>query len=236
MLIFGCIFLGALIKVGDFPQILMPSHDYEYVLENGLKEGQHIKGEIFYSLGSFASEESYTQYENSRTASKTTGYYYMIPVGENGMAAVFVRKDDLNAMDALTNETYNYLMGGDVPQTEVHFEGVAVKMEKNLAGLESAFRDQLEYMGYTDSEVEEMLATYSDGECLVLEGPADMSVMYVMMIIVFAVILLAIFLIVRGYRKELAYDRMRESGMMKPDGVTKTDMSNTSQTTYYVNK
>lgn len=236
MLIFGCIFLGALIKVGDFPQILMPSHDYEYVLENGLKEGQHIKGEIFYSLGSFASEESYTQYENSRTASKTTGYYYMIPVGENGMAAVFVRKDDLNAMDALTNETYNYLMGGDVPQTEVHFEGVAVKMEKNLAGLESAFRDQLEYMGYSDSEVEEMLATYSDGECLVLEGPADMSVMYVMMIIVFAVILLAIFLIVRGYRKELAYDRMRESGMMKPDGVTKTDMSNTSQTTYYVNK
>lgn len=236
MLIFGCIFLGALIKVGDFPQILMPSHNYEYVLENGLKEGQHIKGEIFYSLGSFASEESYTQYENSRTASKTTGYYYMIPVGENGMAAVFVRKDDLNAMDALTNETYNYLMGGDVPQTEVHFEGVAVKMEKNLAGLESAFRDQLEYMGYTDSEVEEMLAAYSDGECLVLEGPADMSVMYVMMIIVFAVILLAIFLIVRGYRKELAYDRMRESGMMKPDGVTKTDMSNTSQTTYYVNK
>lgn len=236
MLIFGCIFLGALIKVGDFPQILMPSHDYEYVLENGLKEGQHIKGEIFYSLGSFASEESYTQYENSRTAFKTTGYYYMIPVGENGMAAVFVRKDDLNAMDALTNETYNYLMGGDVPQTEVHFEGVAVKMEKNLAGLESAFRDQLEYMGYTDSEVEEMLATYSDGECLVLEGPADMSVMYVMMIIVFAVIMLAIFLIVRGYRKELAYDRMRESGMMKPDGVTKTDMSNTSQTTYYVNK
>lgn len=177
LFIFGCIFLGAMIKVGDFPYILMPSHDYEYVLENGLKEKQHIKGEIFYSLGSFASEESYTQYENSRTASKTTGYYYMIPVGEGGMAAVFVRKDDLDAMEALTNETYNYLAGGDIPQTEVHFEGVAVKMEKNLAGLEGAFRDQLEYIGYTESEVEEMLASYSDGECLVLEGPAAPSYM-----------------------------------------------------------
>lgn len=236
LFVFACIFLGAMIKVGDFPQILMPSHDYEYVLENGLKEGQHIKGEIFYSLGSFASEESYTQYEDYRTASKTTGYYYMIPVGESGMAAIFVRKDDLEAMDALTEETYNYLIGGEIPQTEVHFEGVAVKMEKNLKGLEGAFRDQLEYMGYTDSEVEEMLAAYSDGECLVLEGPADMSVMYVMMAVVFLVFLISILLIVRNYRKELAYDRMRENGTMKPDGATKVDMSDTYQTTYYVNK
>lgn len=242
LFVFACIFLGAMIKVGDFPQILMPSHDYEYVLENGLKEGQHIKGEIFYSLGSFASKESYTEYEDSRTGAKsrttakTTGYYYMIPVGEGGMAAVYMHKDDLDAMDALTEETYNYLNGGEIPQTEVHFEGVAVKMEKNLAGLEGAFRDQLEYMGYADSEVEEMLATYSDGECLVLEGPADMSVMYVMMAVVFLVFLISILLIIRNYRKELAYDRMRENGTMKPDGATKVDMSGTYQTTYYVNK
>ena len=236
LFIFGCIFLGAMIKVGDFPYILMPSHDYEYVLENGLKEKQHIKGEIFYSLGSFASEESYTQYETYRTASKTTGYYYMVPVGEAGMAAVFVRKDDLDAMDILTEETYNYLAGGDIPQTEVHFEGVAVKMEKNLAGLEGAFRDQLEYMGYTESEIEEMLAVYSDGECLVLEGPADVSVIYVMMAVVFAVLLLAIILIIRNYRRELEYDRMKENERMKPENATKVDMSNTYQTTYRINK
>lgn len=160
LFVFACIFIGAMVKVGDFPQILMPSKDYDYVMENGLKEGQHIKGEIFYSLGSFASEESYTQYENSRTASKTTGYYYMIPVGENGLAAVFIRKDDIAAMEKLTEETYNYLMGGDIPQTGVPFNGVAVKMEKNLAGLEGAFREELEYMGYAEGEVEEMLATF----------------------------------------------------------------------------
>ena len=179
VLLLGCIFLGVLIKEGDFPNILMPSHDYDYVLENGLKKGQHIKGEIFYSLGSFASEESYTQYENSRTASKTTGYYYMIPVGEGGMAGV-------------------------------HFEGVAVKMDKQLKGLENAFREELEYMGYTESEVEEMLSSYSDGECLVLYGPAQMSTAYVMIAVSIFAILLGIFLIARNYRKEVEYDERND--------------------------
>jgi len=234
VLIFGCIFLGVLIKKGDFPNILMPAHDYEDVLENGLKDGQHIKGEIFYSLGSFASEETYTQYENSRTAAKTSGYYYMIPVGENGMAAIYIRKDDLEDMEALTNETYEYLAGGDVPQTEVHFEGVALKMDKQLNGLENAFREELEYMGYTESEVEEMLDSYSDGECLVLFGPADMIVAYVMIGISIFAILLGIFLIAHNYRKEVEYDKKRADGMTNPQSVTRTNNTyGTSQTTTY---
>ena len=225
VLLLGCIFLGVLIKEGDFPNILMPSHDYDYVLENGLKKGQHIKGEIFYSLGSFASEESYTQYENSRTASKTTGYYYMIPAGEDGMAAVFIRKADLDAMERLTEETYEYLDGGDIPQTEVHFEGVALKMDRNLKGLEGAFRDELEYLGYTESDVEKMLTSWSDGECLVLYGPAQMSTMYVMTAVAFVLVLTGIFFIARNYRRETEYDELRESGI-----------SGTSYTTYYVNR
>lgn len=232
LLVFGCIFLGVMVKMGDFPFILMPSHDYEYVLENGLKKGQHIKGDIFYSLGSFASEESYTQYEDYRTASKTTGYYYLIPVGENGMAAIDIYNANVETMEALTEETYLYLMGGDVPQTTLHFEGVAVKMDKNLEGLEDAFREQLEYMEYTDSEVEEMLAQWTDGECLVLTGPAQMSTMYAMIGGSFAAILLALFLIVRNYRKELKYDRMEAEGLTgKP---RQPQMMGTSEsTTYY---
>ena len=62
-------------------------------------------------------------------------------------------------------------------------------------------------MGYTESEVNEMLTSYSDGECLVLSGPAEMSTMYVMTAIVFAVLLLAILLIVRNYRREAEYDK-----------------------------
>lgn len=237
LFIFACIFLGAMIKVGHFPQIIMPPKNYEYVLENGLKKGQHIKGEIFYSLGSFAVKESYTQYKNSRTASEVTGYYYLIPVGDGGMAAVYIREDDLDAMEALTEETYYHylLMVGEPPQTKVHFEGVAVKMEKSLAGLEGSFRDQLEYMGYTESETEEMLAAYSDGECLVLEGPADMSVMYVMVAVVFIVFLISILLIAGNYKKELEYDRARENDSGRPNvprGIPET----TQDTTYYINR
>ncbi|MCM1082485.1 MAG: hypothetical protein NC428_03320 [Clostridium sp.] len=208
LLFIGIVMLASLIKGGTFPQIFMPSHDYDEVLEDGLKKGQHIKGDIYYSFGSFASQESYTQYENSRTASKTTGYYYLIPVGEQGVAAIYVRKDDLSAMKTLTAETEAYLMGGELPKTTVHFDGTAVKMEKHLDGLEGAFRDGLKEMGYTESEIEEMISTYTDGECLVLYGPADMSVMYVMTAIAFVLILIGIVLVVVKYRKEARIDKM----------------------------
>lgn len=208
----GCIMIASMIKMGNFPWILLPSHDYEYVLDNGLKKNQHIKGEIIYSFGSFAAKESYTQYEKYRTAAKTTGYYYIIPVGESGMAAVYIRKDDLNDMKALTNETYEYLVSGAIPQTKVHFEGVAMEMNKNLKGLEKTFRKELENMGYTESEVEEMLSRSSDGKCLVLYGPADMSVMYVMIAIAAFMILLGLFFIIRNYRKEVKYYKEKEIG------------------------
>lgn len=149
----------------------------------------------------------------------------MIPAGEDGMAAVFIRKADLDAMERLTEETYEYLDGGDIPQTEVHFEGVALKMDRNLKGLEGAFRDELEYLGYTESDVEKMLTSWSDGECLVLYGPAQMSTMYVMTAVAFVLVLTGIFFIARNYRRETEYDELRESGI-----------SGTSYTTYYVNR
>lgn len=200
-LLFGCVLLGTLIKEGDFPQLLLPAKDYDYVLENGLKNGQHVKGEISYCLGSFAAKETYTQYENSRTAGKTTGYYYMIPVGEGGLAAIYVRDADVDAMERLSEETYAYMSGGEEPKTRVHFEGVSVKMERNLKGLEGAFRDDLKDLEYTDSEIEEMLKNYTAGECLVLQGPAAMSTFYVMAAISIVLILLGILLVVRNFRK-----------------------------------
>lgn len=236
LFIFACVFIGISISKGDFPQIILPSHDYEYVLSNGIKSGQHIKGEIFYSLGSFASKETYTQYENSRTPSKTNGYYYIVPVGEYGMAAVYIYKDDVAAMEQLTEETYNYLMGGEMPQTSVYFNGVTKKMDKELKGLERAFREELEYMGYAESEVEEMLESFSGGECLVLTGPKDMSVMYVMTGIEFAVLLWAIILLVHNYRKELEYDKAKEQERIKAEEAAKWDISGDFQNTYYTNQ
>lgn len=236
LIMFGCILLGVMVKDGTFPQILFPSKDYDYVLDNGLQKGQHFKGEIYYCLGGFASMETYTQYENYRTAGKTSGYYYMIPVGEGGMAAVYVRDADKSLMDRLTDETEEYLMGGEAPQTGVQFNGVAVTMRRNLSGLESAFKSELTDIGYTQSEIDEMIASYTDGEYLVLYGPADVSIVYVMMAIGLVLILIGILLFVRRYRQEAAYDRAAKAGMTKPQDVTKRDLSDDSQTTYYVER
>lgn len=233
LIFFGCVLLGVMIKDGEFPQILFPSKDYDYVLDNGLKKGQHVKGEIYYSLGGFAAKETYTQYEDYRTAGKTSGYYYLIPAGEGGMAAIYIYEDDKSTMDRLTDETEEYLMGGDAPKTSVEFNGVAVTMRRNLSGLESAFKSELENMGYSQSEIDEMLASYTDGEYLVLSGPADVSVMYVMMGIALVLILIGILLFVRRYRQEAAYDRAAANGQTKQQSVPRQDMSDASQTSYY---
>lgn len=207
LIVIGCILYGVMIKDGEFPQILFPSQDYDYVLDHGLKKGQHVKGEIYYCLGGFASKETYTQYEDYRTAGKTSGYYYLIPVGEGGMAAIYVRDEDRAAMDQLADETEEYLMGGDPPVSSIQFNGVAVTMRRNLSGLESAFKSELTDLGYTQSEIDEMLASNTDGEYLVLSGPYDISTVYVMMAIGFVLILIGILLFVRRYRQEAAYDR-----------------------------
>ena len=79
-------------------------------------------------------------------------------------------------------------------------------MGKNLKGLEGAFRSGLKEMGYTESKIEEILSSYSDGKCLVLSGPAAMSTLYVMLGIAFVLILAGIILIIHNYKKEKEYD------------------------------
>lgn len=205
----GCIMLAVMISDGSFPNLLLPAHDFDDVMDNGLKTGAHIKGELPYSYGGFATKESYTQNKTSRTAAKTTGYYYLIPAGDEGIAAVYVHKDKFDSMEDLTEETYDFVTGGQEPQGTVHFEGTALKMDKELQGLEKAFRSELKDMGYSEAEITEMLSAYTDGECLVISGPRDISTFYVMTAIAFAAIIAGILLIVRGYKKEKAYDEQR---------------------------
>lgn len=232
LLMMGIVLYIVLIAGGEFPSILFPAHDYEYVLENGLKSGDHIKGEIFFSVGSFGSKESYTQYETYRTASETDGYYYMIPAGDGGMAGLYVYKDDLEIMEQLTEETYNYLMGGSVPHTTIYFHGVAKTMDRELEGLEDAFREQLEYMEYTESEIEEMLAAYTNGECLVLSGPKEMRDMYIMLATGTILIIWALILIIRDFIEETRYEKMRANGMAGQPRQPQV-MGTSGNTTYY---
>lgn len=214
LIVFGCIIIAAGIKEGDIIQLMMPSHDYDYVLENGLKNGDHIKGDIYYNVGGFASQSTYTQYEDHRSGSKTSGYYYIIPVGESGYAAIYVRNDDKSTMDKLEDETYEYMNGGEAPKSVLHFNGVATKMEKHLKGLEKLFKDQLKEWEFTDAEIEEMLAD-TDGEFLVLEGPADATVVFIMEGIGVVLAVLGIFFFIRRYKKEKAWEEKREEEWTK---------------------
>lgn len=209
LLLFGGIFLGMTIQKGHMIQLLKPAHNYDEVLGEGLAEGDHVQGDIYYSLGQFATQSTYTQYEDYRTAAKTSGYYYIIPVGNSGLAAVYVRKADKQIMDQITNETYAYLEGGASPQTVLHFNGVAVEMEESLAGLDAAFREQLKQWEYSDQDIETIIQA-TEGKLLVLEGPADVTTVYAMAGVGLLVIALAVFLFIRKYKKEKAWAAQEE--------------------------
>ncbi len=208
LLVVGIVMLSSTIKSSHLLQLLKPSHDFDYVLENGIKEGDHIKGEIYYSYGYFAKEETYTQKGNSRTPSKLSGYYYLIPAGDYGMAALYVRKDDKNIMEAVTDDTYAYIQGGDFPKNSYSVNVVAVKMEKKSANLTNLFKKEIAGFGYTDEDMDEFFKC-TDGTYLLLEGPADVSVAYVFGGVSVLLIALGIFLFIRGYKKRKAWEAKR---------------------------
>lgn len=204
----GIVLLVSTVKSTHLFQLLKPSHDFDYVLENGIKEGDHIKGEIYYSYGYFAKEETYTQKGNSRTPSKLSGYYYIIPAGDYGMAALYVRKSDASVMEKVTDETYAYIDGGSAPTSSLKVDAVAVKMEKKSASLLKMFREEIEEFGYTDADMEAFLAC-TDGTYLLLEGPADATVAYAFGGVSLLCFALAVFFFVRGYKKRKAWEAKR---------------------------
>ena len=48
--------IGLVMYAGDILALFKPVRGYDYVLDNGLRAGNRIEGEIYYSLGCFASE------------------------------------------------------------------------------------------------------------------------------------------------------------------------------------
>lgn len=209
LLFVGGLVMGMTVKEGKIFQLLKPAHDYDYVLDHGLNEGDHIKGEIYYTLGQFASKSTYTKYEDYQTAPKVSGYYYVIPVGEAGFAAIYVSKDNRPLMETVADETYDYLTNGTPIQSSLPFNGVAIKMENELKGLESSFKEQLKDWDYTDAEIEEMLKS-SDGKFLVLQGPADVTIVYGMGAVGLVMFGLGIFFYIRRYKKQKAWEEKRE--------------------------
>ena len=197
-------------SLGDVLSLVKPAHDYDYVMQNGLKEGDHIKGEIYFSLGCFATELTTREYSDNSTSSSISNYYYIIPTGGSAMAvaAIEIHKNQLEIMKALTDETYNYLTDVTSQITGgLEFNGVVRDMAE-VGLLEEYFTESLKSMDYTESEIDEMRAE-NDGKLLILM-PRNETACYVMFGLSFVMILLSIILYVRRYKKEKAWEEKRE--------------------------
>ena len=64
---------------------LKPAISFEDMLEEGteVKAGAHVSGKVPYVFDAFASEETYTRYnDGSRSGGKASGAYYLVPTAE----------------------------------------------------------------------------------------------------------------------------------------------------------
>lgn len=189
LILFGGIMVFASGK--DMIISFKPAITFEQMLDGKeVKAGSHVAGEVVYVLDYFASESTYTQRsDGSRSGDKANGNYYLIPTAE-GYIGLKSRQVDVADMNRLSDETYNFLMEGTEPTTEIFMQGSVEVMEDELAGY---YREYLEDMGYTASEIDAM------GEPLVIQYVSFTSVR-VLCLIGAALMALGIFLWCREYK------------------------------------
>ena len=95
-------------------------------------------------------------------------------------------------MEKISEETYEFLMGGAEPTTTFQAEGGVEVMEPEL---EKYYREYLVDMGYSESEIDEM------GEPLVIKY-VSFTAVRVIFFLGLGVVVVAIFLVVRRYTRE----------------------------------
>lgn len=132
---------------------LKPAVTFDELLETEPKEGMHIKGNVAYTYDSFASEETWTERrDGSRTAAKTSSYYYVIPAADTYLGLEVPTKLH-SGMDTLAEETYDFLMTGAEPQAEVPVNGSIIKMNSELT---KYMKEYLAEGGFSESEIAQL--------------------------------------------------------------------------------
>ena len=133
---------------------LKPAVSFDGLLEEGaeITSGMHISGRVPYVLDCFAAESAYTQFSNGMSSNSwATGKYYLLPTSGN-FIALKSRQADVEALDALIDETWSHIMeGGAEPSTEFRMTGKTAPLEGRPA---QYYREYLMEMGYTESELE----------------------------------------------------------------------------------
>ena len=130
--------------------------DFGDLIDGTVEVGDRVCGDIYYALDYFAIEQSWTERsDGSRTAKKTSAYYYIIPAGDD-FAAIEINASKGTSMEKLSEETWEYLMGGDDTVTTVPFDGRVKLLEKEEPDLVSYYEEMMEDFGYTQDELDEM--------------------------------------------------------------------------------
>ena len=157
LLVCAVIAVGLLfVSLGDTLASLGQPKDFGDLLDGTVSVGDRVCGEIYYALDYFATEESYTKHsDGSRTAAKTSAYYYIIPAGE-GFATIRIHSSKGKAMAKLADETWDYLMGGGDTSTVVEFDGRAKLLEKEEPDLVAYYEAAMEDFGYTRDDLDAM--------------------------------------------------------------------------------
>ena len=149
--------LGMLISIDRFAIAVKPAVDFENLLDSYAAPGDHVEGKVLYTYGCFA-EASVIHAEYGRKTGETkSGYYYAVP-SVDGVMILEVPLRYHTVMEALTEQTFHYLYGGNEPQADARINGYVVK--NNSESLQRMLTEYLENLGYSAQEIADMGETY----------------------------------------------------------------------------
>jgi len=194
LLLCAVIAIGLLfVSLSDTLASFRQSKDFLDLLDGTVSVGDRVRGDIYYALDYFATKESWTEHsDGSRTAAKTTSYYYIIPAGD-GFAAIQINASKGKDMEKLSDETWNYLMGGDDTVSSVPFDGRAKLLEEEDPELVRYYEETMVEIGYTQDELEDL------GPVMLLI-PRDFNAIRTFCAIGAVFLVIAVFLAVRTFR------------------------------------
>ena len=204
------IFFGGMTLYMSIPDLIIsfkPVVSFEELLEEDgaqLKAGGHVAGNVVYVLDYFASESTYTRRQDgSRSGNRPTGNYYLVPTADSYIG-VKSRQADVEALNQLSEETFEYLTTGEEPKTECFMEGKVELLEDKLV---KYYQEYLEELGVEKEEIEAM------GVPLVVRY-VNFTAVRVMTAIGAVLLLLAVLLYRRRYLREA-----RGSGLQRAEDL-----------------
>lgn len=149
--------IGMLISIDSFAIAVKPAMNFEDIMNFSIKPGDHIEGKVLYTYGCFAESSVISAKYGKKTGETKNGYYYAVP-DRSGVVILSVPTRYYNAMETLTEETFEYLYGGGLPQINAQVNGYVVKNDSE--SLQRLLKEYLEKLGYTAQEIADMGEIY----------------------------------------------------------------------------